>query len=138
MIEYGNEVNPPMEEALAHYGVKGMKWGVRKASGSRPSGKDIKSARKNVAAGEKDIRSQKRVVRKTKDPAAKEAEKAKLGKMKDAHRKNPNRLTALHMTKGEQAVNAILALNGQGKFVTANLLSREIEAQITKREIKSK
>lgn len=138
MIEYGNEVNPPLEDALAHYGVKGMKWGVRKASGSRPSGKDIMTARKNVKAGEKAIRSQKKVVRKTKDPNQKEAEKAKLGDLKSAHLKNPDRLTALHMTKGEAVVNALLAANGHSKYVTASLISKEIEGQIVKRELKQK
>lgn len=27
-----NEINPPLDEALMHYGVKGMRWGVRRKS----------------------------------------------------------------------------------------------------------
>jgi hypothetical protein len=50
---------PTREEALAHFGVKGMRWGVRKLSGPKPGGrfdrvvfgkesaKRIKSAKRN-------------------------------------------------------------------------------------------
>ena len=33
-----NEVNPPLEDALAHFGVKGMRWGQRKAQESTGGG----------------------------------------------------------------------------------------------------
>lgn len=29
-----NEVNPPLEDVLEHFGVKGMRWGVRKTTSS--------------------------------------------------------------------------------------------------------
>jgi hypothetical protein len=30
MSRFANEVNPPLEQVLQHFGVKGMRWGVRK------------------------------------------------------------------------------------------------------------
>jgi hypothetical protein len=41
-----NEVNPPLEDTLEHFGVKGMHWGHRKAraEAGTPSKRDIRKA----------------------------------------------------------------------------------------------
>lgn len=68
---------------VMHFGVKGMKWGVRKArtesSGRRPSQAQIKDARV----------------------------KANLMPY-DKMKKSPERVTALYMTRGEQAVAVLI------------------------------
>ena len=60
---YGVEANPlTIEEALAHYGVKGMKWGVRKdeySSMTRSQKKQTKSDYKKDVKWEKTFFSSK-------------------------------------------------------------------------------
>lgn len=43
-----NEVNPPLDEALEHFGVKGMHWGVRKNDYPGASKKTNKEARSDA------------------------------------------------------------------------------------------
>jgi hypothetical protein len=49
-MTFANELKPPLDEALEHYGIKGMKWGVRRdqATLDRAAGrKPRKETRKN-------------------------------------------------------------------------------------------
>ena len=55
-----------MEPELVHYGVKGMKWGVRKAASTR----EVYGARARLQVKQNEYASQKRTVRKTKTPRA--------------------------------------------------------------------
>lgn len=47
-MTFQNELKPSLDDALEHYGVKGMKWGVRKTTSS-----ELKTAKKNNKAAEK-------------------------------------------------------------------------------------
>lgn len=97
---------PSLEDALQHFGVRGMKWGIRKGVGP-----EIRRARLNVANASSDIRAQKKIVRKTTDrgTAERAAGKKKVADMEMALLNNPDRATAMRMTRGEKAT--VLALN---------------------------
>ena len=87
-----NSVNPPLE--LAHHGVKGMHWGVRRAG--------IHQARRNVAKAKGDLqREQLRLVAGKSTPA-------KVGKARKTFLQHPDRSTAVLTTAGEKAAIAIL------------------------------
>ena len=75
--------------SLAHYGVKGMKWGVRKER--------IKNARASV-------RSQKKAIRQAK----KEGHVQRMSDLQKKLRNDPDRITAGYMTRGEQIVGTIV------------------------------
>ena len=98
-------------EILEHHGTKGMKWGVRSKS-SKPtsfrkkfptSGErtvEIHRARASTARAERRIYEQ--------------PNKAKRDKLYASYLKNPDRATALRMTRGEKAVMAIIAVGIPG------------------------
>lgn len=93
---------PPLmtpEEFIEHHGVKGMKWGVHKA---KPTANDIHDARKRVASQQRSINNQIDKVNLSKPGSAQAREAQKLGKMQMDFLKNPDRATALRMTRGEK------------------------------------
>lgn len=110
MIIVGQE-KPSLEE-LSHFGVKGMKWGVRKAV----TGGEIREARKRLAKQSKKYRQERRKVDKTtKGSEARRLGEKKLEEMHRAYLKNPDRVTALRLTKGEKAVQLLFTpLTGIG------------------------
>lgn len=122
-----------VEEALAHFGVKGMHWGVRRTSSgvSKPpsESKKIVIARENVKQQSKAIRKQGRVVRKTKDPKLKGREFQKLTEMKLERLRNPDRITAQRMTAGEHFISALYGHH------TRDVLLTEASVALTKREV---
>lgn len=110
------------EEWLAHYGVKGMRWGHRKApdavgaASNRPkvTSKDIHDARERTAVRRRAINAQ---VDKVNAAAANGASKREftkeaktLEKMSVDFLKNPDRATALRMTTGERVAAGIIAV----------------------------
>ncbi len=91
------------EDSLAHYGVKGMKWGQRKKANSF----DIKKARRNVGAERDKLREQADVVART-HKGNRAAQQAKLDKMTAAYLKNPDRVTSARLTRGEKVASVLL------------------------------
>lgn len=115
-----------MEPELIHYGIKGMKWGVRKAASAR----EIYGARARLQVKQNEYSAQKRKVRKTKTPKAKANQKAKLDKMKVDFLKDPDRVTASRMSTGEKVVAALFAGPiGVGVVGATSYTSRVIDAR---------
>jgi hypothetical protein len=115
-----------MESELVHYGVKGMKWGVRKAVSTR----EVHGARARLEVKQHEYSSQKRAVRKAKSPKAKANQKAKLNQMKVDYLKDPDRVTAARMSTGEKVVATLFAGPvGVGAAGVASYTSRVIDAR---------
>ena len=102
------------EEVLAHFGKKGMKWGVRRTppSGSR-SAVTSKFNKKNPSSGAKAdairLARAKSNVNFQKAYKVKRGTKAERKAAKLTYLKSPDRATALRMTRGEKVVTGILA-----------------------------
>jgi hypothetical protein len=105
------EVKPSPEE-IAHYGVKGMKWGQRKHT--------IVTARKRAGGlGDKTADAEQAYLR-ARNSGNKKATAAAEKKLQDAHTKEErNRLIAGTATRGEQV--ALLLIGGPiGALVIAD------------------
>lgn len=115
-----------MEPELVHYGVKGMKWGVRKAASTR----EVFGARARLQVKQHEYSNQKRRVRKAKSATAKAKQKAKLNKMKIDFLNDPDRVTASRLSTGEKVVATLLAGPiGIGAVGVASYTSRVIDAR---------
>lgn len=101
------------EDFLAHYGVKGMKWGVRKAHKPVTS-RDIKAARQRIRRQREDLADQSYRVRTARNDRERTRETKKLSEMEVSFLKNPDRATELRMTGGEKAAAFILAVGLPG------------------------
>lgn len=86
------------ELTIQHFGIKGMRWGIRK----HYSGGEIRVARRSVAKTQKAVDDARLAVR------AGVAPQSLLREAKLAHLNNPDRATASRITKGEMALTAIL------------------------------
>lgn len=122
----------PSLESLAHYGTKGMKWGVRK---KKYTSAEIKGARirqhgrqqkLNVAAA--DVRYAKA----TKGDVRTKKASERYSKAEREVRTNEDRLTAMHMTRGEKVAGVLVtgpiglvALGGNK--IARNIIERDIE-----------
>lgn len=112
------------ENYLEHYGKMGMKWGHRKSGGA----KDIRAARKALQPGLEKIKAAKRDVRSTGKGSAERviANKA-LAKVKTEHLKNPDRVLANRLTRGEKTAAILLLQGGLGVVLATSARSRRIE-----------
>jgi hypothetical protein len=116
----------PSPGELVHYGVKGMKWGVRKAVSTR----EVYGARARLQVKQNEFASQKRKVRKAKSPTAKANAETKLNKLKVDFLNDPDRVTAARLSTGEKVVATILAGPvGVGAVGVASYTSRVIDAR---------
>lgn len=91
-------------DVIEHQGVKGMKWGVRK----KPTSAEITDARLRVQAKNIKYVQQRRKI-KSQD-VSRATKRTQLKDLKTSTLANPDRLTALRLTKGEKAVVGVLAL----------------------------
>lgn len=102
---YGDE-KPSLQE-LAHYGTKGMKWGVRRAQ-RKERNAQIKGARQRIASKQAEVHSLARQSSKAKTAA----ERARLDKLATKKAKelfeSPDHLTASRMTSGEKWMTGVL------------------------------
>jgi hypothetical protein len=89
---------------LEHYGVLGMKWGKTRAKGDSI---DISAARNRVRRQNRDLVKAKKSAQRIKNTEARKAALDKLGEMKMAALKNPDRVLATRLTTGEKVVAAI-------------------------------
>lgn len=117
---------------LVHHGVKGMKWGVQKG---HPSRAEIKTARRNVRNQGMALDAQrfKAISSTAKRKPGAAYQRGKLKDMKKDFLKNPDRVTALHLTKGEQVAAALFAVSGAGAPVAGHLIGREVAARTIQR-----
>jgi hypothetical protein len=129
-----NELKPPLEEALEHYGVKGMKWGVRRdqatldrKAGRKPSRvkravKAVSKASKERDQEIKDARSKKPALKKE----VKEARKQYKIDKKEVGRKEAKK--ALRAAKDKKYEN----LNIASEQTTPEALERMVLSYIMK------
>lgn len=112
------------EEWLAHYGVKGMKWGQHKAVTST----DIHNARARTASRQAEISRQIDKVNLAQPGKAQAKEAKKLDEMSLEFLKNPDRATALRLTRGEKVLNGIVAVGfpGVGTGVVAGSVGARV------------
>jgi hypothetical protein len=115
MIIAGQE--KPSLEDLSHFGVKGMRWGVRK----KVAGYEIKDARKRLGKESKAYRVERRKVDKlAKGSTSRKLGEKKLERMHRAYLKNPDRVTAMRLTRGEKIAPVLFtAPTGIGIATTA-------------------
>lgn len=97
------------DEMLEHYGVLGMHWGVTRAKANTSQ---IKRARRNVTKDEnKYERQADKVDATTKNGTAARAKgESDLAKLKISNLKNPDRVIAARLTRGEKTVFTVLGL----------------------------
>jgi hypothetical protein len=126
-LNYGEE-KPSLEE-LAHYGVLGMKWGQRK----KATGREIRSARRRLSTKQNELfDKQDQVKTLAKGSTARSKGEKELGKMTTDFLKNPDRVTATRLTRGEKAAFLIISapsggLGGLAAIATSSAISRRIE-----------
>jgi hypothetical protein len=107
-----HDSQPTLEE-LRHYGVLGMKWGKSRA---KATGTEIRKARRDFEGKRADYWDAQKAVRKTtkRGSAEREAGNKKTADMRLALLKDPDRVTASRLTRGEKAIYAALAVTGVG------------------------
>jgi hypothetical protein len=121
----------PSLEDLVHYGVLGMKWGHRKAA----TGKEIKAARQTLMARSKAYRKEsKKLGNYAEGSPKRKALELKLAKQHQAYLKDPARVIASRMTRGEKFGTALLTtptplgiLASVGSVAATSAASRRIE-----------
>lgn len=106
MSSYIGTEKPSLEE-LSHYGVKGMRWGVRK----KYSAADIRAARSRQKGRLDEFTTARKAHAKslsTNDGRKIGSTGATMDAKRRALLRHPDRAVALRMTRGEKAVTAIL------------------------------
>jgi hypothetical protein len=118
-----NAGNPSLDEALAHFGVLGMKWGRTRARGDAF---DIRAARSNVAASAQRVHQAQKKANRISNPKERAKAQKKAKELKVSHLNNPDRVLAARLTRGEKAVAILLGVGTLGIGATS-ATSRRIE-----------
>jgi hypothetical protein len=122
------------EDALQHYGVKGMKWGHRRSASTA----DIKAARRRQDVRRADY--QKAVARAafTSVPFTKKHVRLATDARKKGAKfdRSIDRAISVRMTKGETALAAVLGPSGWGAIAVSQIASRALEADYNRRNPK--
>lgn len=100
---------PSLEDALEHYGVKGMRWGVRKSSSERVSTEQIKAARLKNDARLAKIQQADIDYRLATTKKGKKAAIDTIAKYGREINNDPDTRIASKMTKGEKVLITALA-----------------------------
>jgi hypothetical protein len=108
---------------LLHYGVMGMKWGKHRA---KASAADIRGARARLAVQRHDFHTAKKAAKQIKDKGQRQAALDKVGHMKTDFLKNPDRVAAARLTRGEKVAATIL-FGGLAPVAVTSMHSRRIE-----------
>lgn len=103
-----DEIKGAISETLEHQGVKGMRWGTNKGKSSAPSGDAVRAARVRVSNSSLKVKAAKRSANAAVRPETKAKRKKIHGDLKMAHLKNPDRITANRITKGDVAIAGLL------------------------------
>lgn len=115
---YGEE--KPSLDYIAHFGVKGMKWGQRKAA-RRERNAQIKSARQRIATKESEIHAHVRAANKAKTTAERARHDRLATRKANELFNSPDHLTASRMTTGEKWTTGLLLGGGTALAVGANV-----------------
>lgn len=115
--------------ALLHYGVAGMKWGKSRAQASTVQ---IKSARSRVYQEKEAFKKADKKAAETRDAGERAVKNLEVKKMKTNLLKNPDRVIANRLTRGEKAVFGLWGLASGGVLPLAAIgatsaTSRRIE-----------
>lgn len=133
MTEYitrAQEFETPAE-ALAHYGVKGMKWGVTNADvRGAPSKAEISDARLRVAG--KNVKYHQQRAKIKRSDVGRGQKKDQLKDLKVKTLSDPDRMTAMRLTRGEKAAVAIFTIVAPPVGVSIAAQRVDISRQLNK------
>ena len=119
------EVKPSLDE-LMHFGVLGMKWGHTRA---KATGDQIRAARVATRKQVNKINTQRaNFATAAKGTPKRDNEKVKLDVLEKIYKKNPERVVATRMTRGEKIVGVLLGGPlGLAAIAGSSAVSRRIE-----------
>jgi hypothetical protein len=104
------------ENELAHYGVMGMKWGHRKAA----TGDQIRAARRHVDSERTKLDAQGVRAERAKGTKSEAKERNKYENMRVKFLRDPDRATAVRMTRGEKFAT-IITTTGLSALTSAGI-----------------